>query len=123
MLNDPAYIPYFCQTINFRRRKRRMTAVRERIPDDTCRVSHQRASRLFLDCSINPADGQLARLRYSTYGPLHFPTDGENENEHFQNQDKSIHRASSAPTGNLVTKNYESYSKLDLDNFVLLPSD
>jgi len=86
------------RTDSLRRRKRRMTAVRERIPDDTCRQSHQRASKLFLDTSFDPSDTPFTRLRYSTYGPIHFPVNGQEEREEDITQEKAMKRTASVPT-------------------------
>jgi len=96
------------RTDSLRRRKRRMTAVRERIPDDSCRASHQRASKLFLDASFDATEistNPFGRLRYSTYGPIHFPARSPDPEDMSQSspkptsrRDSAVKRTSSVPT-------------------------
>ena len=60
----------------YRRRRRKIDNVRERIPRDTCVNSHKRASQLFTDfvgSSSTQENAKVQRLRYSTYGPLLMP--------------------------------------------------
>ncbi|CBY19236.1 unnamed protein product [Oikopleura dioica] len=65
------------QTDSIRRRKRRLSQIRERV-DISCRETHKRASKVFLENPLeNTPNPSFRKIRYSTYGLLCLPDQNE----------------------------------------------
>ena len=81
-----------------------MSAVRERIPNDSCQASHKRASKLFEHAVIVPGN-DISRLRYSTYGPLHDPEqtrEAMKQMTEIMRNGQGVKRTASMPTGKVT---------------------